>query len=115
MVAYQNAITPSELADFLIQKFHQFALPVDEAVNRIIRASTALFEKEARRLVESSQVISWNSKAILATQRHQFSSTIGHLQLDCTQLLKDKTTKLTNFIRFLHLEVPHQYISQGCC
>ena len=113
MVAYQNAITPSELADFLIQKFHQFALPVDEAVNRIIRASTALFEKEARRLVESSQVISWNSKALLATQRHQLSSTIGHLQLASMQLLKDKTTELHNIQRLLQLADPKQLLKRG--
>src|SRR5690606_14823141 len=31
MVAYKNAITPSELADFLIQKFHQFAIPLDQS------------------------------------------------------------------------------------
>ncbi|MGJ1316412.1 exodeoxyribonuclease VII large subunit, partial [Sphingobacterium multivorum] len=34
MVAYKNAITPSELADFLIQKFHNFAIPVDRAAER---------------------------------------------------------------------------------
>ncbi len=29
MVAYTNAITPTELADFLIQQFHNFSVPVD--------------------------------------------------------------------------------------
>src|SRR5690606_17077939 len=36
MVAYKNAITPSELADFLIQKFHNFSVPVDKAWENII-------------------------------------------------------------------------------
>lgn len=31
MVAFKNAITPSELADMLIQRFHEFAVPVVEA------------------------------------------------------------------------------------
>src|SRR5690606_34619935 len=37
MVAYQNAITPSELADFLIQRFHRFAEPVNRARELIER------------------------------------------------------------------------------
>lgn len=31
MVAYRNAITPTELADLLIQKFHNFSVPVKDA------------------------------------------------------------------------------------
>jgi exodeoxyribonuclease VII large subunit len=35
MVAFRNAITPTELADFLLQAFHEFAVPVQEASRRI--------------------------------------------------------------------------------
>ncbi len=41
MVAFQNAITPTELADLLIQKFHNFSVPVRDAEknigNRVLR------------------------------------------------------------------------------
>lgn len=35
MVAYQNAITPTELGDFLIQSFHDFSIPVKDAIKTI--------------------------------------------------------------------------------
>jgi exodeoxyribonuclease VII large subunit len=35
MVAYRNAITPTELGDFLIQAFHNFAIPLKDAVKSI--------------------------------------------------------------------------------
>jgi exodeoxyribonuclease VII large subunit len=35
MVAYRNAITPTELADLLIQNFHNFSVPVKEAEKTI--------------------------------------------------------------------------------
>src|SRR5690606_4085325 len=94
IVAYQNAITPSELADFLIQKFHQFAIPVDEAQNRIIQASKSLFEREEHLLMQFSQSISWNSKTILANQEHRLTVLMNHMQLFCRQLLKDRKADL---------------------
>jgi exodeoxyribonuclease VII large subunit len=35
LVAYRNAITPTELADLLIQRFHNFSVPVKEAERTI--------------------------------------------------------------------------------
>ncbi len=35
MVAHINAITPTELADFLIQRYRNFDIPVTEAAKRI--------------------------------------------------------------------------------
>src|SRR5690606_7227745 len=42
MVAYHNAITPSELADFLIQRFHNFAVPLSQAQQTIVQKATQL-------------------------------------------------------------------------
>ncbi len=113
MVAYQNAITPSELADFLIQKFHQFAIPVDEAQNRIIQASKSLFEREERLLMQFSQSISWNSKAVLATQEHKLTTLTNHLQLFYRQLLKDRKADLNSIQRLLQLADPKQLLRKG--
>lgn len=35
MISYRNAITPTELGDFLIQAFHNFSVPLKEAVKSI--------------------------------------------------------------------------------
>jgi len=40
MIAYRNAITPTELGDFLIQAFHNFAVPVKDAVKRLKVSTT---------------------------------------------------------------------------
>jgi exodeoxyribonuclease VII large subunit len=51
MVSYKNAITPTELADFLIQKFHNFAVPVQKAKETIIQAWTGTIREEKGRLL----------------------------------------------------------------
>ena len=39
IVAHKNAITPTELADFLIQQFHNFLLPVQGRMNKLSPAA----------------------------------------------------------------------------
>ena len=45
MVAYTNAITPTELADFLLQKFHNFSVPVDEAAGILQKRGTQILNE----------------------------------------------------------------------
>ena len=53
MVAFKNAITPTELADFLIQKFHNFAVPVQKAQDSIIDKCSQLIRDEKLRVLNS--------------------------------------------------------------
>lgn len=46
MVSYYNAITPTQSAGFLIQKFHDFSAPLQEARNKIISFSGELCKKQ---------------------------------------------------------------------
>ncbi|HEX9980196.1 MAG TPA: exodeoxyribonuclease VII large subunit [Flavobacterium sp.] len=50
MVSFQNAITPTKIAEFLIQQFHNFAVPVDQAKELIIDKSKRLLLEENNRL-----------------------------------------------------------------
>lgn len=52
MVAHRNAITPTELADFLIQKFHEFAVPVKEAERLITAEANRIISGEKTRLAD---------------------------------------------------------------
>ena len=50
MVAYRNAITPTELADYLLQKFHNFSQPV-------LRAEEVLLSKVKRIVSDERQLL----------------------------------------------------------
>jgi len=113
LVAHKNAITPSELADFLIQRFHQFAIPVDEAQRRLIQASQALFQQESRLLDHLSQSISWHSKAVLSTHSHLLHTLTGRLQLVSRQRIRDQKNDLNSMVRLLQLADPKQLLKRG--
>ena len=53
MIAFKNAITPTELADFLLQKFHNYSVPVQKAQETIIDKTRRLLKEENLRLFNS--------------------------------------------------------------
>ena len=50
MVSYRNAITPTELADFLLQKFHNFSVPVQRAEKLLVEKARRIVSEERERL-----------------------------------------------------------------
>jgi len=46
MVSYKNAITPTELADFLIQKFHDFSVPIKKGEEIIVDRAKRILQDE---------------------------------------------------------------------
>lgn len=55
MVAYSNAITPTKLAEVLIQHFHNFALPLKDAEARIVRAVKSIIAVKSAELTRLSR------------------------------------------------------------
>jgi len=113
MVAYKNAITPSELADFLIQKFHNFAIPVDEAQRRIALATQAVFQRESLLLQDFARSLTWNCKSTLSQEKNRFFHLHQHLQLFSRQLLKDRFAELAHSSRLINLANPTQLLKRG--
>lgn len=113
MVAYRNAITPSELADFLIQKFHQFAIPVDEAQRRTILACQTIFQKQEIFLQEFTQALGWNGRSLLSQKKNKLSNAEQRLQLFAQQLLKDRFSDLANLSRMVNMADPAQLLKRG--
>jgi exodeoxyribonuclease VII large subunit len=65
LVAFRNAITPTELADFLLQAFHEFSVPVQEA----------------------KKLLFTYSKNLLDVTKHAFKTEIKHFKNSATIFL----------------------------
>ncbi len=79
MVAYRNAITPTELADFLIQSFHEFSVPVLEARKTILNYSMKLlqlhnqaFNSETKHFRNAAGLYLGKEKNLLTETVHHF-------------------------------------------
>ena len=56
MIAYRNAITPTELGNFLIQSFHEFSVPVNDAIKTIRTHSSNILQEEKNELNSVSRL-----------------------------------------------------------
>ncbi len=135
MVAYQNAITPSELADFLIQRFHRFAEPVNQAKEIIIRKAQQQLTQERNMLNDQVRYFRLNSMHLLNRQQKTLehggvrlimasAARLRHgqqhiqhvaqtLKTATSTLLKDKQSDLMASEKAVHLLDPQQVLQRG--
>lgn len=113
MVAYKNAITPSELADFLIQKFHNFSVPIEKAAEGIQQLIFTRFKEERNFLSQVATHIQWVGKRELQTAR----TNIQHMQHELGALIKlrfyEHKTALAHTERIIRLSDPRRLLKRG--
>jgi exodeoxyribonuclease VII large subunit len=97
MVAYTNAITPTELADFLIQRFHNFAAPVIEANRKLLNLT--------------KQIIFYNRKQLSDELRYFKSVTAIHLNRN-GEILSVKRQQLKQHTASCLRQVKNEFQSQ---
>lgn len=71
MVAYQNAITPTKIAEVLVEKFHQFAVPVQEAQRIISEKSIRLLKELGRQIKNLSKIFKADTRHLLLKHENE--------------------------------------------
>jgi exodeoxyribonuclease VII large subunit len=106
MVAFQNAITPTELADFLIQKFHNFSGPLADAERIIVERSKRILDDERKKFYGVVKYL----RSVTANQLLTSGHALKNLTLSLTQeskfLIRQESRELllqTSKIRSLSL------------
>ncbi|MGK6350754.1 exodeoxyribonuclease VII large subunit [Parapedobacter sp. DT-150] len=88
MVAYQNAITPSELADFLVQRFHDFAVPVSQAQQTIVQQTERLLTLQKNALHDCIRYFRLTSVHLLHQQQRALEHHAARLKTAATGCLR---------------------------
>ncbi|MCS3556638.1 MULTISPECIES: exodeoxyribonuclease VII large subunit [unclassified Sphingobacterium] len=113
MVAYKNAITPSELADFLIQKFHNFAIPLDQLTTRILQNTTTIFKGENEKLKSLASDIKWSSQRSIQQSKVDLNSFEKDLKINIAYIFRQKFTTLDHLEKMIQLADPVRLLKKG--
>lgn len=70
MISFSNAITPTKLAEFLLQKMHNFSVPVQRALEKIIDKSRRLLLEEKTKFQSEVKLFSSVTENILIRNHH---------------------------------------------
>jgi exodeoxyribonuclease VII large subunit len=71
LVAFKNAITPTELADFLLQHYHEFSVPLHEAENKLVERTTRLIREENSALIALARLLRSVTRSTLINNNQQ--------------------------------------------
>jgi len=126
MVAFENAITPTRLAEFIIQKFHNFSVPVKQAEEKLISISKRMISDERTKLraevklfrsitenvlLKNKNALKDHVRALYQQSNFIFKSEKENISVSRSQLLKSATAvcrveqqQLTQLVRSIKKE-----------
>lgn len=79
MIAFKNAITPTDLANYLLEKFHAFAEPVALAREKLIRQAGNILRDEHASVTNTAKYFRSVTDNILMRSRHEIGRNSGAL------------------------------------
>jgi len=113
MVAFKNAITPSELADFFIQRFHQFAVPVLEAEEFLLKKIPSLIQEKKRESHQLSRQFQLASQNALRTQNTEIIMLQNAIKILVKQRLSTEENALKSVEQQVNLLHPNNVLKRG--
>lgn len=69
MIAHQNAITPTKLAEYLIQQFHNFSVPLNKAIDAVSNKSRLIIYEQKNRLQYTSRYFRSVTQNVLVSNK----------------------------------------------
>lgn len=96
MVAFKNAITPTELADYLIQQFHNYAVPVQKAQDSIIDKCSRLIKDEKLKVLNSVKFFKSVTVSKLIKSKNEIQNKLKSLLLLSTYFIQRKRERHIN-------------------
>ncbi|MDR0605428.1 MAG: exodeoxyribonuclease VII large subunit [Bacteroidales bacterium] len=74
MIAYTNVITPTKLAEYLLQKFHNFTIPVQNAEKKISEWAIRQLNGEKMKLASEIKLFSLSTDNILISNNNEIKA-----------------------------------------
>lgn len=112
LVAFRNAITPSELADFLIQAFEEIDVPLINAKKIILKESLNILVKKWLELKNEIRFLSKSSSIFVLNTKNQLKDNLLILKENSQKSVRQENNKIQRYIYTLN-ENSKQLLNQA--
>jgi exodeoxyribonuclease VII large subunit len=113
MVANHCAITPTKLAEFIIQKFHNFSVPVQDAEKDIAEKSLRLIADEKAKFLSEVKLFRSVTGNALLMERNAIKEASRSLKQQSVFMFKSRNSELNNMERNLEILSPKNVLKRG--
>lgn len=97
MVSFRNEITPTRLGEFLIQKFHDFAVPVQRSAERLAEVSKRMLTDEKSDLQSEMKLFRSVTDQAVAVHRNDLSAARLSMRQQTQFIMTRSHEQLRNF------------------
>lgn len=97
LVSFYNAITPTKLAEFLIQKFHNFSVPLNDYERKVVDLSLRMLRDANRDFEANVRNFKTGVKSLVGNHKHFLSANSQRLQQHSLFTIKNEFRNLNDF------------------
>jgi len=112
MVAAYNKITPTDVAYFLIQQFHNFSVRVKECQEKILSSTMKMLEEEKRRWEEGCRRLLLQTDNLIKLEKNKLQLAGSRLQYKPGLLINEKQIRLRNMADWLTMRVNQLFVQK---
>jgi exodeoxyribonuclease VII large subunit len=113
MVSGQNLITPTDVAYFLIQKFHNFSIKLEQLAGVITDYALGLLEEETRRQGDLGKRLVQGTRLMMEEEKRRQGDKGRRLMQDAGSMLKDEKYKISRQSAMMGVHVRQMILKQG--
>jgi exodeoxyribonuclease VII large subunit len=113
MIAFKNAITPTDLADYLLQKFHNYAVPVQNAREIVVSQSGRMIRDEKLRLLNAVRYFRSVTGSLLIRREHEVESAIQSLRQQISVYFARESREIGHIEKTIALLDPANILKRG--
>lgn len=105
LVSYKSFITPTKVAEFLLQQYHNFSVPIKENIEKINNCISNLFNKQTSNIKETARLFNSITNRLLDNQKHSIARSAEQIENSAKKLLLYENINLTNNANFIQKSV----------
>lgn len=113
LVSYQSFITPTKIAEFLLQQFHDLAFPLKDMMEKIKNQASRGLERQHSGLRETSKLFHSYINRIFERNQHHLVQLKGSILNHSESLFQQERAELKNISTSLRFLSPETILRRG--
>lgn len=113
MISYQNCITPTALAEFVLKRFENFQQSLDSLKDSLVKNSKLLLDREKTNLDFSKKRIVTNSSKAIILEKHKCENLKKDITKGVNILFDKEHTKIDNINKIINTLKPENILKKG--
>lgn len=113
MVAFANKITPTEVAYFLIQKFHDFAIQVEELQDQMRQCVMSILEQEKHKLSQIENNHRLITTRFITHEKSKLDNLQNMMKLSAKNIIENQKKDLQALKEHIQLLHPDNVLKRG--